>query len=194
MRKKKILKSYPKKNLKIYGTSQNPLLAARKEVMTKEMIHISGIMMATFSIGRMQSHLKPLLGVTPNHLQQQTRCRNVFPTAQRTVQFSRQMKKGSLQSKKQNVEAKQSKNSTHMRGSPSFPRIGVEVHAYAWKAHSSHVPESRLAKPKCDQDFSKPKSATHRRRSPRICVGSQQLTFEAHVGRAKRDPILASPF
>ncbi|MED6226979.1 hypothetical protein PIB30_109102, partial [Stylosanthes scabra] len=61
----------------------------------------------------------------------------------------------------------------------------MEVHAYAWKAHSSHVLESRLAKPKRDQDFSKPKSATHRRRSPRICVGSQQLTFEAHVGRAK---------
>ncbi|MED6187917.1 hypothetical protein PIB30_081134 [Stylosanthes scabra] len=74
------------------------------------------------------------------------------------------------------------------------PRIGVEVHAYAWKAHSSHVPESRLARPRRDQDFSKPKSATHRRRSPHICVGSQQLTFEAHVGRAKRDSILASPF
>ncbi|MED6166115.1 hypothetical protein PIB30_105877, partial [Stylosanthes scabra] len=42
--------------------------------------------------------------------------------------------------------------------------------------------------------FSKPKSAMHRRRSPRICVGSQQLTFEAHVGRAKHDSILASPF
>ncbi|MED6174961.1 hypothetical protein PIB30_073946, partial [Stylosanthes scabra] len=85
--------------------------------------------------------------------------------------------------------------------SPSFthPCIGVEnpcicvestlvacnFHAYAWKAHSSHVPESRLAKPKRDQDFSKPKPATHRRRSPRICVGSQQLTFKAHVGRAK---------
>ncbi|MED6215546.1 hypothetical protein PIB30_114774, partial [Stylosanthes scabra] len=69
------------------------------------------------------------------------------------------------------------------------PRIGVKVHAYAWKAHSSLVPESRLAQPKRDQDFSKPKSATHRRRSPRI-----QLTFEAHVGRAKRDSILASPF
>ncbi|MED6140154.1 hypothetical protein PIB30_090381 [Stylosanthes scabra] len=53
------------------------------------------------------------------------------------------------------------------------PRIGVEVHAYAWKAHTSHDPESRLANPKCDQDSSKPKSATHRRRSPRICVGSQ---------------------
>ncbi|MED6128625.1 hypothetical protein PIB30_099705, partial [Stylosanthes scabra] len=52
--------------------------------------------------------------------------------------------------------------------SPSFkdPRIGVKVHAYAWKAHSSHVPESRLAQPKRDQDFSKPKSATHMRRSP----------------------------
>ncbi|MED6214965.1 hypothetical protein PIB30_108512, partial [Stylosanthes scabra] len=74
------------------------------------------------------------------------------------------------------------------------PRIGVKVHAYVWKAHSSHVPESRLAQPKHDQDFSKPKSATHRRRSPRICMGSQQLTFEAHVGRAKRDFILASPF
>ncbi|MED6214927.1 hypothetical protein PIB30_108248, partial [Stylosanthes scabra] len=74
------------------------------------------------------------------------------------------------------------------------PCIGVEVHTYAWKAHSSHIPESLLAKPKRDQDFSKPKSATHRRRSPRICVGSQQLTFEAHVGRAKRDSILVSPF
>ncbi|MED6118015.1 hypothetical protein PIB30_115521, partial [Stylosanthes scabra] len=43
-------------------------------------------------------------------------------------------------------------------------------------------------------DFSKPKSATHMRRIPRICVGSQQLMFEAHVGRAKRDSILANPF
>ncbi|MED6154008.1 hypothetical protein PIB30_107876, partial [Stylosanthes scabra] len=84
--------------------------------------------------------------------------------------------------------------STLAASSSQDPRIGVEVHAYAWKAHSSHFPESRLAKPKRDQDFSKPKSATHRRRSPRICVGSQQLTFEAYVGRAKRDPILASPF
>ncbi|MED6214278.1 hypothetical protein PIB30_101465, partial [Stylosanthes scabra] len=50
---------------------------------------------------------------------------------------------------------------------------------------TAHVPKSRLDKPKRDQDFSKPKSATHRHRSPRICVGSQQLTFEAHVGRAK---------
>ncbi|MED6165147.1 hypothetical protein PIB30_096776 [Stylosanthes scabra] len=55
------------------------------------------------------------------------------------------------------------------------------------------LPESRLAEPKRDQDSSKPKSATHRRRSPCICVGSQQLTFEAYVGRAKRDSILASP-
>ncbi|MED6140006.1 hypothetical protein PIB30_089068, partial [Stylosanthes scabra] len=59
---------------------------------------------------------------------------------------------------------------------------------------TAHVPESRLAKPKCDQDFSKPKLATHRRRSPRICVGSQRLTFEAHIRRAKCDPIFASPF
>ncbi|MED6186843.1 hypothetical protein PIB30_070588, partial [Stylosanthes scabra] len=73
------------------------------------------------------------------------------------------------------------------------PRIGMEVHAYAWKAHTSHVPESRLAEPKRDQDSSKPKSATHRRRSPCICVGSQQLTFEAYIGRAKHDSILASP-
>ncbi|MED6129266.1 hypothetical protein PIB30_106236 [Stylosanthes scabra] len=92
-------------------------------------------------------------------------------------------------------------SSTHMLGKTLWqqetsqdPCIGVKVHAYAWKAHSSLVPESRLAQPKRDQDFSKPKSATHRRRSPRICVGSQQLTFEAHVGRAKRDSILASPF
>ncbi|MED6178315.1 hypothetical protein PIB30_106386, partial [Stylosanthes scabra] len=92
-------------------------------------------------------------------------------------------------------------SSTHMRGKTLWqqetsqdPCIGVKVHAYAWKAHSSHVPESRLAQPKRDQDFSKPKSATHMRRSPRLCVGSQQLTFEAHVGRAKRDSILASPF
>ncbi|MED6129817.1 hypothetical protein PIB30_111753, partial [Stylosanthes scabra] len=74
------------------------------------------------------------------------------------------------------------------------PRIGVKVHAYAWKAHSSYVPESRLAQPKRDQDFSKPKSDTHMHRSPRICLGSKQLTFEAHVGRAKRDSILANPF
>ncbi|MED6191366.1 hypothetical protein PIB30_115756, partial [Stylosanthes scabra] len=71
------------------------------------------------------------------------------------------------------------------------PRIGVKVHAYAWKAHSTHVPESRLAQSKRDQDFSKPKSATHMHRIPRICVGSQQLTLEVHVGRAKRDSIHA---
>ncbi|MED6128928.1 hypothetical protein PIB30_102820, partial [Stylosanthes scabra] len=53
------------------------------------------------------------------------------------------------------------------------PSIVVEVHAYAWKAHTSHVPESRLAKPKRDQGSPKPQSAMHRRRSPRICVGSQ---------------------
>ncbi|MED6211134.1 hypothetical protein PIB30_070674, partial [Stylosanthes scabra] len=47
-----------------------------------------------------------------------------------------------------------------------YPRIGVE-------AHTSHVPESRLAKPKRDQDSPKPQSVTHRRRSLRICVGSQ---------------------
>ncbi|MED6202224.1 hypothetical protein PIB30_103170, partial [Stylosanthes scabra] len=61
------------------------------------------------------------------------------------------------------------------------PRICVEDHAYVWKAHSSHVPESRLSQPKRDQDSSKPKSAMHRRRSPRICVGGQQLTFEAYA-------------
>ncbi|MED6116785.1 hypothetical protein PIB30_103428, partial [Stylosanthes scabra] len=55
---------------------------------------------------------------------------------------------------------------THRHGSPRM------------KAHSSHVPESRLAKPKRDQEFSKPKSATHRRRSPHICVGSQKLMLE----------------
>ncbi|MED6223321.1 hypothetical protein PIB30_072861 [Stylosanthes scabra] len=78
------------------------------------------------------------------------------------------MKKGSLQSKKQSLEAKQSKNSTHMHGraricvllhthprlsnsvtlrcgtlASSFPRICVEVHAYAWEANKltfqSHV-------------------------------------------------------
>ncbi|MED6150842.1 hypothetical protein PIB30_076472, partial [Stylosanthes scabra] len=79
----------------------------------------------------------------------------------------------------------------YMRGKPRSsckhhePRTHVEDQVYAWKAHSSHVPESRLAQPKRDQDFSKPKSAMHMRRIPRICVGSQQLTFEAHVGRAK---------
>ncbi|MED6138633.1 hypothetical protein PIB30_076249, partial [Stylosanthes scabra] len=69
------------------------------------------------------------------------------------------MKKGSLQSKKRSLEAKQSKNSTHMRGracicmlqqaqstpkqlynakawqlNSSFPRICVRIHAYAWVA------------------------------------------------------------
>ncbi|MED6117049.1 hypothetical protein PIB30_106211, partial [Stylosanthes scabra] len=60
------------------------------------------------------------------------------------------------------------------------PHIGVEVHAYASKSThmrgkltQSHVPESRLAQLKRDQDSSKPKSATHRRRSPHIFVGSQ---------------------
>ncbi|MED6184472.1 hypothetical protein PIB30_047794 [Stylosanthes scabra] len=77
-------------------------------------------------------------------------------------------------------------NSVTLRRARNFkdPRIGVKVHAYAWKAHSSHVPESRLAQLKRDQDFSKPKSATHMSRFPRICVGSKQLTFEAHVGRS----------
>ncbi|MED6188032.1 hypothetical protein PIB30_082173, partial [Stylosanthes scabra] len=33
---------------------------------------------------------------------------------------------------------------------------------------TAHVPESRLDKPKRDQDFYKPHSSTHKR--PRICV------------------------
>ncbi|MED6177809.1 hypothetical protein PIB30_101546, partial [Stylosanthes scabra] len=78
------------------------------------------------------------------------------------------MKKGSLQSKKQSLEAKQRKNSTHMRGRA---RICVLL-----------------------KDFSTPRQlwprlgiapwlplTTHRRGSPRICVGSQQLTFQSHV-------------
>ncbi|MED6201712.1 hypothetical protein PIB30_097816, partial [Stylosanthes scabra] len=77
------------------------------------------------------------------------------------------------------------RRSKHMRGKHLGNKQLHKTHAYAWKAHSSHVPKSRLAKPKRDQDFSKPKSATHRHRSPRICVGSHQLMFEAHVGRAK---------
>ncbi|MED6166444.1 hypothetical protein PIB30_109320, partial [Stylosanthes scabra] len=65
--------------------------------------------------------------------------------------------------------------------SPSFkdPRIGVKVHAYAWKDHSSHVPESRLAQPKRDQDFSKPKSATHMRGVLCICVGNRENMLHA---------------
>ncbi|MED6227511.1 hypothetical protein PIB30_114250, partial [Stylosanthes scabra] len=70
--------------------------------------------------------------------------------------------KGSLQSKKRSLEANLRKSSTHMRGRGRIcmllkdlstprqlwprlgmalwlpiPRIGVEVHAYAWKANSS---------------------------------------------------------
>ncbi|MED6201269.1 hypothetical protein PIB30_093252 [Stylosanthes scabra] len=78
------------------------------------------------------------------------------------------MKKGSLQSKKQSLEAKQRKNSTHMRGRARicmllkdlstprqlWPRLGV-------------APWLPLT--------------THRCGSPRICVVSQQLTFQSHV-------------
>ncbi|MED6152940.1 hypothetical protein PIB30_096773 [Stylosanthes scabra] len=82
--------------------------------------------------------------------------------------FRGKMKKGSLQSKKQSLEAKQRKNSTHMGGRAHicvlledlstprqlWPRLGV-------------APWLHLT--------------THRRRSPRICMGSQQLTFQSHV-------------
>ncbi|MED6191064.1 hypothetical protein PIB30_112392, partial [Stylosanthes scabra] len=59
-----------------------------------------------------------------------------------------------------------------------------ELHAYAWE--STHM--------RATQDFSTPRQpwprlgiapwlspTTHRRGSPRICVGSQQLTFQSHV-------------
>ncbi|MED6148157.1 hypothetical protein PIB30_050514 [Stylosanthes scabra] len=81
---------------------------------------------------------------------------------------SGKMKKGSLQSKKQSLEAKQRKNSMHMRGRARicvllkdlstprqlWPRLGI-------------APWLPLT--------------THRRGSPRICVESQQLTFQSHV-------------
>ncbi|MED6202186.1 hypothetical protein PIB30_102828 [Stylosanthes scabra] len=57
--------------------------------------------------------------------------------------------------------ANDAESSVHQATSQD-PRIGA-----------SHVPESRLAKPKRDKDSPKSQSATHRRRSPRICVGSQ---------------------
>ncbi|MED6213354.1 hypothetical protein PIB30_092276, partial [Stylosanthes scabra] len=69
------------------------------------------------------------------------------------------MKKGSLQSKKQSLEAKQRKNSTHMRGRA---RICVLL-----------------------KDLSTPRQLWPRLGVapwlPRLCVGSQQLTFQSHV-------------
>ncbi|MED6153500.1 hypothetical protein PIB30_102569 [Stylosanthes scabra] len=91
------------------------------------------------------------------------------------------MKKGRLQFKKQSLEAKQRKNSTHMRGRARicvllkdlstprqlWPRLGV-------------APWLPLT--------------THRRGSPRIYVGSQQLTFQSHVNdKPKRDQDFLKP-
>ncbi|MED6178601.1 hypothetical protein PIB30_109172, partial [Stylosanthes scabra] len=53
------------------------------------------------------------------------------------------------------------------------PRIGVEVHAYAWKSHTSHDPESRLAKPKCAKT---PPSLSQ----PRIGVEAHAYACEAN--------------
>ncbi|MED6188981.1 hypothetical protein PIB30_091153 [Stylosanthes scabra] len=55
---------------------------------------------------------------------------------------------------------------------------------------TAHVPESRLDKPKCDQDFHKPHSSTHRRRrsthmrgrrlgKPRICAEQHAYAWRA---------------
>ncbi|MED6114290.1 hypothetical protein PIB30_078932 [Stylosanthes scabra] len=99
------------------------------------------------------------------------------------------MKKGSLQNKKRSLEAKQSNNSTHMRGRA---RICVEEHAYACHnkpkpclsnsitlrrgtftssfpricvgTQQAHVPDSRLHNLKRDLHFTKPHSSTHRHR------------------------------
>ncbi|MED6153297.1 hypothetical protein PIB30_100549 [Stylosanthes scabra] len=85
------------------------------------------------------------------------------------------MKKGSLQSKKRSLEAKQSKNSTHMRGRAC---ICVEEHAYA----CYNKPNPRLSN-----------SITLRRGTftssfRRICVEvhayaweANKLTFQSHV-------------
>ncbi|MED6141040.1 hypothetical protein PIB30_099439 [Stylosanthes scabra] len=94
------------------------------------------------------------------------------------------MKKGSLQSKKQSLEAKQRKNSTHMRGRARicvllnhlstprqlWPCLGVAPYlpltTHRRGKPTAHVPESRLDKPKRDQDFHKPHSSTHRHTRP----------------------------
>ncbi|MED6189118.1 hypothetical protein PIB30_092649 [Stylosanthes scabra] len=82
------------------------------------------------------------------------------------------MKKGSLQSKKQSLGAKQSKNPTHMHG-----RARICVLHQAWK--STHMQSkatlSRLGV------ATKPILSTHRRRSPRICVVGHQAHVPSHV-------------
>ncbi|MED6212975.1 hypothetical protein PIB30_088750, partial [Stylosanthes scabra] len=67
------------------------------------------------------------------------------------------MKKGSLQSKKRSLEAKQSKNSTHMRGRA---RICMLLHTHPRLSNSVTLRRGTLA-----SSF------------PRICVGNQQPTF-----------------
>ncbi|MED6202665.1 hypothetical protein PIB30_107802, partial [Stylosanthes scabra] len=78
------------------------------------------------------------------------------------------MKKESLQNKKQSLEAKQRKNSTHMRRTA---RICVLLKDLSTPRQSwPHLGVAPWLPP-----------TTHRRGSPRICVGSQQLTFQSHV-------------
>ncbi|MED6226966.1 hypothetical protein PIB30_108950, partial [Stylosanthes scabra] len=58
------------------------------------------------------------------------------------------------------------------------PRIGVEVHAYAWKAHTSNNPESRLANPNVTKT---PPSLSQ----PRIGVEAHAYAWEANSSRLK---------
>ncbi|MED6177248.1 hypothetical protein PIB30_096377 [Stylosanthes scabra] len=115
------------------------------------------------------------------------------------------MKKGSLQRKKRSLEAKQSKNSTHMRGgaricmllhthprlsnsvtlrrgtlASSFPRICVELQAYAWETNSPRVEdpcicvEGTLAA--SNHAESTPKQLYHA-----YAWEANKLTFQSHV-------------
>ncbi|MED6213958.1 hypothetical protein PIB30_098448, partial [Stylosanthes scabra] len=78
--------------------------------------------------------------------------------------------------------------STPMRGktlAPSNftrPRICVVesiIHAYVWKAHSSHVPESRLAHSKRELSKGSPSLATITYH-PSICIHSYAYAWDSH--------------
>ncbi|MED6138573.1 hypothetical protein PIB30_075532 [Stylosanthes scabra] len=110
------------------------------------------------------------------------------------------MKKGSLQSKKQSLEAKQRKNSTHMRGRARicvlledlstprqlWPCLGIAP----WKSThmhgkpTAHIPESPQDKPKRNKHFHKPHSSTHRRTRPTHMRGRHLGSKQPHMTHA----------
>ncbi|MED6126064.1 hypothetical protein PIB30_074795, partial [Stylosanthes scabra] len=76
-----------------------------------------------------------------------------------------------------------SPNVTQTFTSLIHPCIGVEDHAYAWKApwQQATTHDQRLSHSCVAPNFTRP---THMRGSPRICVESSLVTFEAHVWKS----------